>query len=178
VITGAPPWLTIAAQRTGIDFFLALAISNSWGAVRPELPAESANWTVKEWFKELMQVVPYIPPGLLAGQLPIGAMKHVSEKFKKLAESNDESLIETSRDWKPQNRWLEAWSFADEQLSAWMNGESFKTIAALVTGQEIDAIDTDRTAGKPIPKALAISTDAWSKLSLIAGGFLSSVENG
>ena len=61
-------------------------------------------------------------------------------------------------------------------LDAWMKGEPLINIAAIVTGVAIEDIDSDRIAGKPIPKALAVSQDAWSALSLIAGGLLAIAE--
>ena len=54
--TGAPPWLTIAAQRAGLDFFLTLAILQSWTAVRPILSHEMDDWTVADWLNELLSV--------------------------------------------------------------------------------------------------------------------------
>jgi hypothetical protein len=57
-----------------------------------------------------------------------------------------------------------------------MGGKSLLEIGSIITDDPIAEISFDRTAGKPLPKALSISHGAWSSLSLIAGGFLAIAE--
>ena len=66
--TGAPPWLTVAAQRAGLDFFLTLAISRAWAKVRPEVDSGFVDWSVSDWTTEFLRVVVQIPPALLAAR--------------------------------------------------------------------------------------------------------------
>ncbi len=174
--TNAPAWLTIAAQRAGLDFFLTLSISQAWARVRTELPTECQGWTVQQWLHELLQLVAYIPPGLLSRQLPVSNLKHVSSEFKNLADTQDPILFQTLMSWKPPKKWFDAWKSVETPLAAWMNGLSTAEIASIVTDEDLVDITKDRTAGKPIPKALAIATDSWSRLSLVAGGLLSIAE--
>ncbi|WP_339910365.1 DEAD/DEAH box helicase [Symmachiella dynata] len=174
--TGAPEWLTIAAQRAGLDFFLALAIWHAWERIRGELPPGYSAWNVPEWRDEYLKVVAHIPPGQLTNQVSADALKKVSEEFKEIAKENVEIFVERDLSWKPPKKWLAAWRSAEPPLNAWMAGRSLAEIASIITGEDLDEIATDRIAGKPIPRALAVAQDAWSSLALIAGGFLAIAE--
>ena len=85
---GAPPWLTVAAQRAGLDFFLTLAITQAWGKVRPQLDSGFVNWTVFDWTDEFLRVVVHIPPALLAKYLTPKTLKGVSSEFAALEEDD------------------------------------------------------------------------------------------
>ena len=174
--TGAPTWLTIAAQRAGLDFFLTLAISQAWARVRPELSADAAHWSVPQWRDELLRLIVLIPPEILTKQLPIGKLKSISEEFKKIGKDNSDFLYEKDLNWEPHENWVNAWITAADPLDAWMKGKSYIDISSIATGDSIKDTSTDRTAGKPIPRVLSISHDLWSSLSLIAGGLLAIVE--
>ncbi len=174
--TDAPEWLTIAAQRAGLDFFLTLAISQAWNTVRTELPPDYRDWNVIDWREEFLRLVKHIPPGLLAKQIPAPKLKHVSAEFKAIVRDHTDLFHDRDLNWKPPEFWEEAWNSAEKPLDAWMAGKSFLEIASIITEKDVDEIDSDRIAGKPIPKALSVSHDAWSSLSLIAGGFLAIAE--
>lgn len=174
--TGAPTWLTIAAQRAGLDFFLTLAISQAWARVRPELPKDITQWDVPQWRDELLKLVPRIPPGILAKQLPIDKLKNISEEFKKIDKNKNDFLYERDLSWDPHEDWVNAWSTAADPLEAWMQGKSYIEINSIITGDSIEDISDDRTSGKPITRVLSISHDSWSTLSLIAGGLLAIAE--
>ncbi|MGD0400849.1 MAG: DEAD/DEAH box helicase [Syntrophobacteraceae bacterium] len=174
--TGAPDWLTVAAQRAGLDFFLTLAISQAWERVRPQLPPESKYWSVVEWREELLRIIVHIPPGLLKNQLPPAKLNYISIQFKKIEEDHAALFLRRELNWRPPSYWIEAWTTAVDPLNAWMAGQSYLEIASIITGDPTAEISSDRTAGKPIPKALSLSQDAWSSLSLIAGGFLAIAE--
>lgn len=174
--TGAPDWLTIAAQRAGLDFFLVLAISQAWARVRPELPEDAAQWSVPQWRDELLKLIVLIPPGILAKQLPIDKLKNISEEFKNIENANSGFLYERNLNWEPHEDWINAWSTAADPLDAWMQGESYVEISSTITGVSIEDILSDRTSGKAIPRVLSISHDSWSRLSLVAGGLLAIAE--
>ncbi|MGA2791884.1 MAG: DEAD/DEAH box helicase [Candidatus Bathyarchaeia archaeon] len=174
--TGAPVWLTVAAQRAGLDFFLTLAISKAWARVRSALPEESNRWSVVEWREELLRLIVHIPPGLLKTQLPAVELKYISKQFKKIVEDMEALFNNRKLDWEPPDLWAEAWKTANDPLDAWMAGKSFLEIGSIITGDPVEDISYDRTAGKPLPKALSVSQGAWSSLSLIAGGFLAIAE--
>jgi superfamily II DNA/RNA helicase len=174
--TGAPPWLTVAAQRAGIDFFLTLAIYKAWAKVRPKLPLSAPDWSVIQWRDELLRLIINISPLVLAKKLPITELKHISEEFKLIEKEDEEFLYDRELNWIPPQNWIQAWSTATAPLDAWMNGCSVAKIASIITGHPVETISTDRTAGKPIPKALSLSYGTWSSLSLIAGGFLAIAE--
>jgi hypothetical protein len=168
--------LTVAAQRAGLDFFLTLAISQAWERVRPQLPPESKYWSVVEWREELLRIIVHIPPGLLKNQLPPAKLNYISIQFKKIEEDHAALFLRRELNWRPPSYWIEAWTTAVDPLNAWMAGQSYLEIASIITGDPTAEISSDRTAGKPIPKALSLSQDAWSSLSLIAGGFLAIAE--
>ena len=174
--TGAPTWLTIAAQRAGLDFFLTLAISQAWARVRPELPEDVSQWSVPQWRDELLKLIVLIPPGILAKQLPISKLKNISEEFNKIEKDNSRFLYDRSLNWDPHENWVNAWSTAAAPLAAWMQGKSYIEISCIITGDSIEDISSDRTSGKPILRVLSISHDSWSALSLIAGGLLAIAE--
>ena len=173
--TGAPPWLTIAAQRAGLDFFLTLAISRSWAVVRPNLTNDMANWTVADWLTEFLAVVERIPPGLLGQHMPASKLKFISKEFKAFENAYD-LFLNRDLSWQPSAEWQAAWSTAREPLELWMNGAPIKQIASVVSQKSIDEIEVERTGGNPIPKSLAVSHGSWSSLALIAGGFLAVAE--
>jgi hypothetical protein len=173
----APDWLTIAAQRAGLDFFLTLAISRSWSRIRPEIDFDVSAWSVRDWLDEFLRLVVHIPPGLLARHLPSGRLERISAEFKNLAKRRLEVFRERSLDWSPFEEWESAWQSSLPLLIAWMSGKPIAEIASLMTGDELVSITPVRNEGKkPIPKALALTSDTWSALSLVAGGFLSVAE--
>ena len=59
--TAAPNWLTIAAQRAGLDFFLTLGILRSWSRVRPEIDFDITEWSVQDWLDEFLRLLVHIP---------------------------------------------------------------------------------------------------------------------
>lgn len=174
--SGAPTWLTVAAQRAGLDFFLTFAISRAWARVRPQLPIEINQWSVVEWRDEFMRLLVHIPPGLLKTQLTSGQLKHISEQFKIIDEKRKDLFFIRNMNWQPPEYWVEAWKTALDPLASWMAGKQLVKIGSLITGILVEEIPCDRTAGKPIPKALSVSNGSWSSLSLIAGGFLAIAE--
>jgi len=170
----APEWLTVAAQRAGLDFFLTLGIFRAWGKIRQAWPDDLSNWGVSEWLDEFLGLVKLIPPGLTDRHLPPERLARVTTGFKALVKNHPEVFFERSLDWTPSAEWTAAWDSVRAPLLAWMKGDSIAEIAALVT--EVDEIPSDRTQGKPIPKALSIVGETFSSLSLIAGGFLAVAE--
>lgn len=172
----APEWITIAAQRAGLDFFLTLAISTAWGRHRRELPHEYAQWSVTEWLGEFLEVASLIPPHLLERILSRDQLAKVSQQFKMLKEQNPEVFLERNSDWDPPDAWSAGWDDLRAPLTGWMSGESIVTIAAILTGKSEKSIPADRTSGKPIPRALSVTMDVWSSLALVAGGFLAVAE--
>ena len=175
--TSAPEWLTIAAQRAGLDFFLTLAISRSWAHVRPQIDFDRTKWSVQDWLDEFLRLVVHIPPGLLARHLPASRLNRMTDEFKKIENRQPEVFWERSLAWTPGATWKSAWQSSRPLLIAWMNGKPILDIASLMTGLEVESISTIRNEGKkPIAKALALTGDTWSALSLIAGGFLAVAE--
>jgi superfamily II DNA/RNA helicase len=174
--TGAPTWLTIAAQRAGLDFFLTLAISQAWARVRPELPEDAHHWSVPQWRDELLRLIVLIPPGILAKQLPIDKLKYISEEFKNIDKANSGYLYERNLNWEAHEDWVNAWSTAADPLDAWMQGKSYVEISSIITGISEEDIPSERTSGKVIPRVLSITHDSWSRLSLVAGGLLAIAE--
>ncbi|MDA1232502.1 MAG: DEAD/DEAH box helicase, partial [Planctomycetota bacterium] len=175
--TSAPEWLTIAAQRAGLDFFLTLAILRSWGRIRPKIDFDVQSWSVEDWLDEFLRLVVQIPPGLLSRHLTQNRLAKMSPEFKNLAKRRGDLSWERSLDWVPIAEWQSAWQSSRPLLTAWMTGKSIAEIASLITGNDVDSINPIRNeGGKPIAKALALTNDSWSALSLIAGGFLSVAE--
>lgn len=174
--TQAPPWLTVAAQRAGLDFFLTLAIANAWGKIRPVLPEDIGTWEVTTWRDELMRVVSRVAPGFLLSQLPLGYLKYVSGEFKSLEKSPPDYVQERSLVWEPPSEWSGAWETVNRPLDLWMRGESLADIARVVGSESEAEIPSDRVAGRPIPSAIAMAHSTWSGLSLIAGGLLAIAE--
>ena len=171
--TGAPTWLTVAAQRAGLDFFLTLAIIRAWTRVRPEPQQGYADLSVAAWTRELVRVVVHIPPALLSQHLPKSRLKHVSRAFASL---DDRLYDQRNFEWQPPQQWVAAWNTIIPPLLAWMQGGTVAEIASLVCECPIDEITSDRRQGKPLPKALTVTGESWSSLALIAGGFLAVAE--
>ena len=172
----APDWLTIAAQRAGLDFFLTLAILRAWERIRSEFDFDSADWSVMDWLSEFLQLIVYIPPRLLTHHLTKVRLQRISSEFDMLVKRQDDMFFERDVRWDPPRSWTEAWKSAEQPLHAWMRGESIIGIASILTGSSVDELPSERTQGKPIPKTLALTGDTWTALSLIAGGFLAIAE--
>ena len=173
--TGAPQWLTVAAQRAGLDFFLTLAIYRAWAKVRPELDSGFVDWTVSNWADEFLRIIVQIPPALLAQYLTPERLRAVSTKFAAFQENNTDRLGR-SFDWSPPKDWLSAWRAVVGPLKAWMEGRPLIEIASIITGIANEDVPSDRRQGKPLPKVLSVVGEAWSALALIAGGFLAVAE--
>ena len=114
------------------------------------------------WRDELLSLIVHIPPGFLTNQLPIKKLKNISEEFKQIEKDDSDFLYERDLNWKPHENWVNAWTTVAEPLDAWMKGKSYIEISSIITGDSVEDISTDRTAGKPIPRALSISYDLWS----------------
>jgi hypothetical protein len=90
---------------------------------------------------------------------------------------NEGSILEVRQTgWDVPSSWIGAWKSAEIPLKAWMAGDSVAEIASIMTGGSVSDIVSTRNAGNPLPKALALSHEIWSSLSLIAGGFLAVAE--
>ena len=174
--TGAPPWLTVAAQRAGLNFFLTLAIVRAWERVREERDAEFVDWSVADWTEELLRVVVYIPPALLAQHLTPQRLGAVSAEFAVLRKKHADLFLVRTVDWDPPAQWLSAWGTVSGPLKAWMQGRSLREIASIMTGVAAEELPVERTQGKPIPKVLSVVGESWSALALIAGGLLAVAE--
>jgi hypothetical protein len=174
--SGAPEWLTVAAQRSGLDFFLTHGIASAWGRIRKVLSAEMKDWTVSQWLDEFLRVAAIVPPGLLQRQFPASRLVKVSEAFKKLLKEKPEILRVRDRAWTPPAEWTASWNLAQPPLQLWMSGASIAEIAAYLVGKPVGEIPSERTQAKPLPKALGVTGECWSSLALIAGGFLAVAE--
>jgi hypothetical protein len=173
----APEWLTVAAQRAGLDFFLTLAIARSWGKVRPSIDFDANSWSVRDWLDEFYRLVVHISPGLFSRHLTESRLSRLAPGFKELTKKGRDIFWERSLDWTPPDEWTNAWQSSCGTLEMWMEGNSIAEIAARITGKELDSIKTSRNAGgNDLPKALSLTGDSYSALSLIAGGFLSVAE--
>jgi superfamily II DNA/RNA helicase len=174
--TKSPEWLTVAAQRAGLDFFLTLGIFRAWGKVRKAFPDDLSTWGVMEWLNEFLAVVKHIPPGLMLRHLPSARLARVSDAFKALEKKQSALFLQRDLDWTVPDDWQNAWDTVRLPLESWMHGESIADIAAILTNQTVDQIPSTRTQGKPLPRALSVVMETWSSLSLIAGGFLAVAE--
>ena len=175
--TAAPNWITIAAQRAGLDFFLTLAITRSWARIRPEIDFNVSEWSVQNWLDEFLRLIVHIPPGLLARHLPRNRMERISSEFKEIGKRQPDLYWVRDPEWTPFEGWESAWQSCRPLLIAWMTGKPIAEIASIMTGDDLESISAIRNEGrKPIAKALALTGDTWSALSLIAGGFLSVAE--
>lgn len=175
--TGAPEWLTVAAQRAGLDFFLTLGILRAWRHVRREQVSEEARaWSVVQWLEEMLRVVVWVPPGSLSGVLPSDRLARASDEFGQLSKTQPHLFYERGDDWRPSDEWGSAWATLHAPLLMWMNGDPIVRIASTVANKLESEIPSNRTQGKPIPRALSVVSETWSSLSLIAGGFLAVAE--
>ena len=172
--TGAPEWLTAAAQRAGIDFFLAYAIAQAWERVRNSRQLDYEKLSVIDWARELIRLIVYVPPGLLAGYLPKDTLRNISRSFYRL---DDGLFLKRELDEDAFRKWELAWRTAVDPLVAWMRGATIAEIASILCECSADEMVSNRGQGKPLPKALAVTGHTWGALGLIAGGLLSIAEH-
>jgi hypothetical protein len=174
--TAAPSWLTVAAQRAGLDFFVMLAITRAWAVVQPTIAAESADWTVSQWRDEFLKLMARIPPRILQRHMDGDDLKRVSKEFKAIFKRGPSYLFESESTWIPPKEWMDAWATLRKPLEMWMAGASIGEIAGHLFKIPANEVVADRTSGKPIPTALGVVFDTWSSLSLFAGGMLAAAE--
>ena len=170
---GAPEWLTVAAQRAGLDFFVTLSIAQTWMSIRQELSDSIGSLSVPQWVDVLIQILLRMSPLHLARHLPKARLKNISKEFAKL---NDDLFFAHKLGPRGLKAWRLAWSTLLPPLQAWMRGGSIAEIACIICECVPDDITSDRGPGKPIPKALAVTGETWSSLAVIAGGLLAVVE--
>ena len=58
----APQWVPVAAQRSGIDYFLALQLARSWNRMHPVMPDAVHSWSVLEWVDQLLKIGAQVHP--------------------------------------------------------------------------------------------------------------------
>ena len=94
-----------------------------------------------------------------------------------MVDSSDPLLFIRTGSWNPPQFWIEAWKGAEPIFLRWMTGQSMAEIASAVVGaQPGEPLSTERTQGKPLPKALALTRESFSRIAIIAGGFLAVAE--
>jgi hypothetical protein len=171
-----PGWVPVAAQRSGLDFFLTVAIVNSWARVRPSFTEDMLQWSVFEWTEELLRILSYIPPKVLLRHYPIRTICRGSAKLKTFEKDFDLQAID-NRDWDVDANWKNGWLEVMQLLRPWMEGKSLVTLATLITGTASEEIPSSRTAGaQPIPKTIALVNDLFSSLAILGGGLIAIIE--
>lgn len=170
----SPDWVTVAAQRAGLDYFLTLSLFRSWKRIRPQLPEDVLDWTVADWTVELLRVVAHIPPSHLLRLMSVETISKASATLKRSAEFYS-GLYVTNSEWQPSDEWVEGWERTLELLNPWMEGQPLVELAKILSSS--DAIEPDRNSGsKPLPKAIALTNDLFSRLALLAGGLVAVAE--
>lgn len=171
-----PAWIPIAAQRAGLDFFLTVALFNSWARVRNSIVPEMLNWSVADWSQELLKIISHMPPGILMRNYSIKTISKASTKLSAF-ENNYSFLSITNRDWNVNKEWKESWDELTLLLKPWMEGQPLVELASIVTDIPRNEISSRRTAGgQPIPKTIAIINDLFSTLSILGGGLVAVAE--
>lgn len=173
--TGAPEWMTIAAQRSGLDFWLALAISQAWAELQEEVAPQQLSWDIKQWRDFFLKLVSRIPPRLILRHFSLETLKRLNPRVEELLKEN--LGWETAGERNTPAGYEEAWLKINDLLDPWMNGAPLIEIASLMTGIPVARIQPKRTAGaQPIPKVIALVNDAFSSLATLAGGFVAIAE--
>ena len=171
-----PGWVPVAAQRSGLDFFLTVAIVNSWDRVRPSFTEDMLQWSVFEWTEELLRILSYIPPKALLRHYSMRTICRGSAKLKAFEKDFDFQAID-NRDWDVDANWKNGWLEVMQLLRPWMEGKSLVTLATLITGSAPKEISSSRTAGaQPIPKTIALVNDLFSSLAILGGGLIAIIE--
>ena len=172
----APDWVTIAAQRAGLDYFLTASLANSWGRIRPGISTDVFSWDTFEWTEELLRVIANVPLQHLLRHMPARTLGRASPTLERLAQEYSEEHSE-GNDWEPRIEWVNAWMNVMNLLRPWMAGQPLVDIAAILTSTEVVGVDLDRNIGsKPIPKTLSLVNDFFSRLALLVGGIVAVAE--
>ena len=172
----APNWVTIAAQRAGLDYFSTASLANSWSRIRPGISTDIFNWSTLEWIEELLIVIANIPLQYLLRHMPARTLGRASPTLERFAQEYREEHFE-SNDWGPKAEWINAWMNVMRLLRPWMEGQPLVNIAATLTSTEVVNIDLDRNTGsKPIPKTLSLINDFFAGLAFLAGGMVAVAE--
>ncbi len=170
-----PTWVPIAAQRSGLDFFLTVALVNAWQRVRETVSPDVLEWSVFDWTEELLKVLSYVPPGVLLRSISSNAIKRGVPQLDELID--DDFRFITQRDWIIDEQWSAGWTEMMGVLRPWMTGVPLISLASIITGRPEDEIITKRTAGsQPIPKVIALINDLFSSLSILGGGLVAVAE--
>ena len=172
----APPWLPIAAQRGGIDYFLALQLVQSWERLHPEMPTSVHSWTVLDWVDELLRIGAQVHPTILLRSFPVRSLVRMAPQLENIAERHVDLRVGQD-DWTPGDDWVEGWTDVIKLLRPWMEGKPLVDVATALTGTSVNPFDYGRNAGgKPIPKTIALTNDSFAQLALLAGGIVAIIE--
>ena len=171
--TGAPEWLTVAAQRAGLDFFLILGIQRAWSAAREDFLENLADLSVTDWATQLIRMIAYISPSALSQYLPKDSLSRLSPAFSQL---DDALFLHGGLNPSTSQEWEQAWGTVQQPLLKWMEGGTLTEIASLLCQCPLGQVHSGRKQGNPLPKTLSVTGETFSTLSLIAGGFLSVAE--
>lgn len=171
--TGAPEWLTIAAQRAGLDFFLILGIQRAWSTAKEDFLENLADLSVTDWATHLIRMIAYISPFDLSQYLPRDSLSRISPAFSQL---DDALFLHGGLNPSTFQEWEQAWGTVQQPLLKWMEGGTLTEIASLLCQCPLGQVHSGRKQGNPLPKTLSVIGETFSTLSLIAGGFLSVAE--
>jgi superfamily II DNA/RNA helicase len=170
------PWVPVAAQRAGLDFFLTVSLVNAWARIRPHIPDGVLQWSVFEWTEELLRVLSHVPPAILLRHYSLDTIARGSPKLGEVKGDWSFQSI-TRRDWTVTDNWRDGWLDVMRLLKPWMQGEPLVELASIITGVNASEIDSRRTAGtQPIPKTIAVINDLFSSLAILGGGLVAIVE--
>jgi len=174
---GAPAWLPIAAQRSGLGFFLTLSLSRAWARVQQALPENILAWTVPQWIDLLLRIIAHVPPGILLRQCLSKMIEKGAPDVADILEAHSNLSQITNQEWSLPDGWLNGWLNVASLLNPWINGEPLVQLASIIKKEPIDRITPSRNAGdQAIPQVISLINDFWATLSILAGGLVAIAE--
>lgn len=174
--SGAPEWLPIAAQRSGLNFFSTLRLFQAWRRVMPQLVPSVFDWNTEEWRAVFFEALPYLTPRQVADVFEPDTLARFAPEIDDIV-AQELQRGGDNPEWSPSEQWIQGWEQLETLVTLWMEGEPIKEIAAELLDLEPDDVSSQRNhGGAPIPKTLAFVNEIIDRLAMLAGGIVAIVE--
>jgi hypothetical protein len=172
-----PEWVNIVSMKSGVDFFKARDMWFSYKKYGLVDIIKSKQMNLSDWLDIFFSVLSLLPPKRIENYIPEDSLK------TKTVLTNIRDLIIDKReidtiDWNIPNGWSELWIELKELIIAYVNGESYMSIAIKYLGIELSDNNKRSSGSQPIPAVFKFIKEIIEPLAIDAGCFLALNEYG
>lgn len=171
-----PNWINKVAMKSGVDFFRALKIWQSYNILEKNINNNQDSFTVINWVDLFFDVLSQLPPKQIIELLPDPSIKRntVLTRMRRLILGRE---YENSIPWDLPLNWKDLWCELKEIVIQYMSGASYITIARKLLNLSPEEVTNKRTEGDaPIPMVFNLLSNVIDQLAIDAGCFSAIVE--